>query len=221
MGWVIVIALTALLLLGLWRWVGKDAGALQFLGAAVLLALAGYAWQGRPSLAGAPKAAVEEAPRPKSDFAQLRRELLGETDNGNAWLTAADPYLESGETDRAVNLIRDAIARAPQDMDLWLGLADALIQHAGGQLTPAAELAFNRAAQIAPYHPGPPFFYGLALARMGQFDAAEQYWRQVLENPRTTDMWRRVVGQAQAVTARMRGSAASAAPAAPAPAPTR
>ena len=197
MGWVIMLALAVLLLLGLWRWVGKDAGALQFLGAAVLLALAGYAWQGRPSLAGAPKAAQAEAPRPKSDFAQLRRPLLGEVDNANAWLTASDSYLESGDTERAVHLIQDAIAKTPNDMDLWLGLADALIQHAGGTITPAAQLAFTRAARIAPYHPAPDFFFGVAMARMGQVAAAEQSWQQVLAKPQVSDLWRETVANAR------------------------
>jgi tetratricopeptide (TPR) repeat protein len=208
-----MLLLVAVLVLGLWRWMRRDVGALQFLAAALLLALAGYAWQGRPGLAGAPKAEAGQERREKSEFAQLRRTLLGETDQASAWLTAADPFFESGETDMGVKVIK-----FPRDMDLWLGLADALIQHAGGMLTPAAELAFNRAAQVAPDHPAPSFFYGLALARSGQFDAAEQYWRQVLANPQVTDMWRDVVGQAQRMTAAMRadGAAGPAAPAAPA-----
>ena len=211
-GWLVMIGLTALTLAGLWRWMRRDMGAMQFLGAALLLALAGYAWQGRPGLDGVPKANAQQPPRPKSDFAQLRRGLLGETDGASQWLTLADPFLENGDTAQAVKLIRDRLRDMPTDMDLWLGLADALIQHAGGQLTPAAELAFNRAAQVAPNHPAPPFFYGLSLARMGQFDAAEEYLRQVQANPQLTDAWRRVLAEAQQALVRMRASSGGAPP---------
>ena len=44
-------------------------------------------------------------------------------------------------------------------------------------MTPSAELAFRRAAQIAPEHPGPKFFFGIALAQGGKFDEAERIWR--------------------------------------------
>jgi cytochrome c-type biogenesis protein CcmH/NrfG len=47
------------------------------------------------------------------------------------------------------------------------GLGNALVLHADGMMTPAAELAFQRAAKLAPDHPGPKFFYGLAW-RKGQ-----------------------------------------------------
>jgi len=203
MGWVVMLVTAGAVLLGLWRWLRRDMAALQALGAALLLALAGYASQGRPALAGAPKAQAEQAPTPPSDFAHLRRELLGEFDRAGSWLTAAEAIGQNGNTASAVNMIRGQLNQHPRDMKLWLGLADALIQHANGMLTPAAEMAFNRAAQSAPDHPAPRVFYGLALARMGQFDAAEQYWQQALAMPQITDKWRGVIAEAQAVSADM------------------
>jgi cytochrome c-type biogenesis protein CcmH/NrfG len=184
-------------------------GAMQFLAAALLLALAGYAWQGRPGVAGAPKAQAEDSRRPPSDFAQLRRSLLGEFDRAGAWLTTAEAIAQTGNTLSAVKMLRGELERSPRDMDLWLGLADALVQHAGGLLTPAAEMAFNRAAQVAPDHPAPRFFYGLALARMGQFEAAEQFWREVLAMPQVTEQWRNAVGQAQRMSVQMQAGGPS------------
>lgn len=202
-GWVAMLLLTGLVMLGLWRWIRRDMGAIQFLAAALLLALAGYAWQGRPGLAGAPKAQAAESQRPPSDFAQLRRPLLGEFDRAGAWLTTAEAVSQSGNTLSAVNMLRNQLDSNPRDMDLWLGLADALVQHAGGLLTPAAEMAFNRASQVAPDHPAPRFFYGLAMARMGQFEAADQFWRQVLAMPQVTEQWRNAVAQAQRMSVQM------------------
>ena len=60
-------------------------------------------------------------------------------------------------------------------------------------MTPAAELAFDRAAQIAPGHPGPRFFYGLALAQGGRFDEAERLWREVLASAPADASWRPMV----------------------------
>jgi cytochrome c-type biogenesis protein CcmH/NrfG len=211
-GWVVMLLLVGAVALGLWRWVRRDMGAMQFLAAALLLALAGYAWQGRPGLTGAPKAQAAEAQRPPSDFAQLRRGLLNEFDRAGAWLTTAEAVTQSGNTLSAVNMLRGQLDQSPRDMTLWLGLADALIQHAGGLLTPAAEMAFNRAAQVAPEHPAPRFFYGLALARMGQFEAANQLWVEVLAMPQVTDNWRNVVAQAQRTSAQMQAAGTSGPP---------
>lgn len=196
-GWIVMLLLVGAVTLGLWRWIRRDMGALQFLAAALLLAMAGYAWQGRPGLEGAPKAQAAQTMRPPSDFAQLRRGLLGEFDRAGAWLTTAEAVAQSGNTLSAVNMLRGQLEQNPRDMDLWLGLADALVQHAGGLLTPAAEMAFNRAAQVAPEHPAPRFFYGLTLVRMGQFEAAEQFWQEVLAMPQVTDNWRDAVTRAR------------------------
>jgi cytochrome c-type biogenesis protein CcmH len=203
-GWIVMLLLAAAVMLGLWRWLRRDLGAMQFVGAAMLLALAGYAWQGQPGLAGAPKAQVEAEPLPPTDFAQLRRPLLGEFDGAGTFLTMSDAMISSGNTLAAVRTLRNQLDKTPRDMDLWLGLADALIQHAGGMLTPAAEMAFNRAAQVAPDHPAPRFFYALALARMRQFDAADQFLQQVLDMPQTSETWRTYVGRAREAVASMR-----------------
>jgi cytochrome c-type biogenesis protein CcmH/NrfG len=208
-GWIVMLLLVAAVTLGLWRWVRRDMGAMQFLAAALLLALAGYAWQGRPGMVGAPKAQAADSMRPPSDFAQLRRGLLGEFDRAGAWLTTAEAIAQTGNTLSAVNMLRGELERSPRDMDVWLGLADALVQHAGGLLTPAAEMAFNRASQVAPDHPAPRFFYGLALARMGQFEAADQFWRQVLAMPQVTEQWRTVVAQAQRMSVEMQAGGPS------------
>ncbi len=73
-----------------------------------------------------------------------------------------------------------AVRRNPRDPDLWVGLGNALVLHGGGMMSPAAQLAFNRAASLAPDHPGPPFFYGLALAQGGNYDEAERIWRRLI-----------------------------------------
>ncbi|MFT6571807.1 MAG: cytochrome c-type biogenesis protein CcmH/NrfG [Sphingomonas echinoides] len=47
-------------------------------------------------------------------------------------------------------------------------------------VSPAARFAFNHATQIAPDHPAPPFFEGLAYVEAGDFRAAQPYWARAL-----------------------------------------
>jgi len=204
MGWIVMLILALLTMAGLWRYLARDMGALQFVCAAMLLALAGYAWQGRPGLAGAPKFAIERQALPDSAFAALRPELMGRFNNAASWLTMAESYQRTGDTQAGVDIIRNAIRRSPNNADLWVGLGNALVLHADGTMNPAAELAFNRAAQIAPSHPSPRFFYGLALAQSGRYDEAEQVWRALLATAPESAAWRNVLGEQLQVLAQVR-----------------
>jgi len=180
MGWVMMIGLALLTGIGLWFFLRKDKGALQFAAAAILVALAGYAWQGRPELAGAPKAKPEHQEVPDSQFAQMRGDMLGRFDRASMWLTMAEGFQRRGDTQTGVEIVQAGLRDSPNDPDLWVGLGNALVVHGGGMMNPAAQYAFQRAQAIAPQHPGPRFFYGLALAQGGHFDEAERIWRALL-----------------------------------------
>jgi cytochrome c-type biogenesis protein CcmH/NrfG len=91
-----------------------------------------------------------------------------------------------------------------------VGLGNALILHADGMMTPAAELAFQRAAKIAPDHPGPKFFYGLALAQGGKFDEAEAIWRDLLANAPADAEWRPMVEERLAMLRQARAASGMA-----------
>jgi cytochrome c-type biogenesis protein CcmH len=214
MGWVIMVAMALGVVAALWPFLRRDMAALQFLGAALLLALPGYSWQGHPGRAGSPKAPPTREEVPENAFAALRPELLGQFDRAGAWLTLAEGYQARGDTQAGVDIVRRAIELNPNDADLWVGLGNALVMHADGLMSPAAELAFNRASQIAPDHPGPRFFYGLALAQGGRFDEAEQVWRQLLASAPPSANWRSAIEAQLDMLARVR----SAQPAGPAPA---
>ena len=155
-------------------------GRAAFLGAALLLALAGYAWQGRPALEGSPKRPPERQRLPDSEFAATRADLLGRFDTAAKWLNIAEHYQRSGDSWSGAQVIRSGLRAHPDDADLWVGLGNALVIHNDGMMSPAAELAFRRAAGIAPIIP-PRYFYGLALAQGGRFDEAEGVWRRLVD----------------------------------------
>ena len=179
-GWLIVLVLALATGAGLWRFAARDTAALQFLGAALLLALAGYAWQGRPAAEGKPKPPPARAALPDSEFAETREDMLGRFDRAAVYLTIAESFQRRGDTKSGVDAIRAGLRGAPEDPDLWVGLGNALVIHNDGMMSPAAQLAFDRAARIAPDHPGPRYFYGLALAQGGNFDAAERIWSELV-----------------------------------------
>lgn len=180
MGWAFAVLLALLAGGGLYVVVRRDRAALQLTAAALLVALAGYSWQGHPGLAGAPKAAPGHQQRPDSEFARTREDMLGRFDRAWTWLNMADGFQRRGDTESAAKLLEGAVGRHPADVELWIGYANALVAHGGGTLNPAAQLAFQRAASLAPDHPAPRFFFALALAQSGNYDAAERIWRELL-----------------------------------------
>lgn len=195
MGWLFILLLAAAAFLALWRVARLDRPALQFLGAALLLAFAGYAWQGRPGLAGSPHRPLEHRGLPDSEFSKLRGNLLGRFDTADHWLTLAEAYNRDGDTESAAQILQAAVRQHPSDPDLWVGLGNALVIHGGGLMSPAAQLAFDRAAALAPNHPGPKFFYGLALAQGGRLDEAEKVWRDLLATAPPDALWRDAIAQ--------------------------
>jgi cytochrome c-type biogenesis protein CcmH len=93
------------------------------------------------------------------------------------------------------------VRRYPADPQLWIGLGNALVDHARG-LTPPAQLAYERAAALAPGHPAAPFFYGLALARSGDRGAAVELWKRILADAPKDASWRPPVEQGVAALSR-------------------
>lgn len=189
-GWAAMLILAAAALAGLWRAARLDRAGLQLSAAALLLAMAGYAWQGRPGLGGARAGPPIERELPDSEFAKSREAMLGRFDTASRWLIIAEGYQRRGDTQSAAGAIRAGLKAHPRDADLWVGLGSALVSHGGGLMSPAARLAFARAELLAPNHPGPKFFYGLALAQGGKIDEAENVWRAMLANAPAGAAWR-------------------------------
>ena len=146
--------------------------------AAVLLGLAGYAWQGSPGLPGQPKMASASTDRGKFDeqLAERRRGMAERYGKAGQWLMLSDGLGRQGKTKEAANVLLAGLKQTPDDPDLWLGLGNALIAHAGGVVSPSADFAYRRAMTLDPDAPAPPYFYGLALVRAGQLQAAKELW---------------------------------------------
>ena len=203
MGWVLIVLLALGVFLALWRFAGFNRVTLRLLTSALLIGIAGYAVQGRPLLYGKPVPPPARQEQSSSALGEARSQLLG-YDTGASWLTIADAYQSSGDKQNAVRSIRARLRAHPNDPELWVGLGAALVMHADGMITPAAELSFRRAARLAPHHPGPKFFYGLSLVQTGKPDKAERIWTELVANAPADAEWRPVVEANLAVLARGR-----------------
>lgn len=191
MGWLILFALIVVSLGVLWRF-GVRGGLLTASAAALLVGASGYALQGNPSLQGAPVQRSEAGDVfPLTD---ARHAFFGHFTPTESWLRMSEALARDGKSEDAVGLLQNAVRRYPADPQLWIGLGNALVDHSRG-LTPPAELAYKRAAQMAPGHPSAPFFYGLALARSGDRAGALAVWQEVLKTAPADAEWRPLVEQ--------------------------
>lgn len=195
MGWLILI-LFALALLGLlWRFAGVRGSALELLGAALFLGIAGYAWQGMPALPGQPTPPRAEERQEDSLFATERAIFMERFTADAQILDGADAMHRAGSDAYGIALIRGGLEKRPNSPDLWVGMGNALTLYAEGGLTPAAEYAYRRAIAIAPDHPAPRYFLGLAYAQSGQIDPALSLLREILARAPAKASWRSTVEQ--------------------------
>ncbi len=191
MGWLVLLVLVALCLVGLW-WSGVRGGLLNAAAAALLFGSAGYALQGRPDLRGSPARGSEG--RGILPLTEARHAFFGNFTPAESWLLMSEALARRGNTEYSVGILRNAVGRYPGDPQLWIGLGNALVDHAHG-LTPPAEFAYRRAAELSPGYPAPLFFYGLALARSGDRQGAVQVWKQLLAQAPPDASWRPLVEQ--------------------------
>lgn len=176
MGWAMLglVALVAALLL--WR-LGVPRLLWTSVASAIVLGAAGYALQGTPDLPGSPAKPQSTRPEVSAEMTELRGALFGRFTGDAAYQTAADAMLRADLPAAAIKVTLGGIQKNPRSAALWTSLGSVLVTHDGDNVSPAALFAFRRAMQLAPNHPGPPFFLGLGFVQAGRFEDA-RVWRQ-------------------------------------------
>ncbi|MFZ2997173.1 tetratricopeptide repeat protein [Sphingobium sp.] len=174
-GWIIAFALAGVTLIALMLIGRIPRSTREITAGALLIGLAGYAWQGNPGLAGSPRSVKADIAFDEK-LAEQRRGLAERYGPAGQWLVMSDSFGRRGQTKDAANILIAGLRQTPEDANLWLGLGNALMAHADGALSPSADFAFRRALTIEPEGPAPRYFYGLALASSGQLQAARDLW---------------------------------------------
>lgn len=192
MAWVLAIAVAALALT-VTIWLGRaPRAAWEVIAAALVFGLAGFAFQARPDQPGAPTAAAQDTAASGAAMVVARRRMnTGGATSGDRWLIPADALARQGQFADAAGMALGAVEQNPGSVDAWLAVANNLVAHAQGHLTPAALYAFDRARKADPAHPGPPYFMGLALAQNGLLAEGRTMWANLLARSPPDAPWRR------------------------------
>ena len=148
--------------------------------AAMVFGLSGYAWQGMPDYPGAPK----EYKINMDGFGEVIKPAGNGITNpyGAAarWIALADALQRQGNVSDAARILYGGTINYPESADMWVAYGSALANASGGKISPAAELAFKKAALLDKAHPGPQLFLGLAAAQKNEFDEASKIWEALL-----------------------------------------
>jgi len=179
-GLVIAVLLALVVGLGILLTSRLSFGQLAPVATALLLGLAGYAWQGSPSLAGKPTQPASASRGQQEEAIIAKRKAIGERmSTATKWLVLSDSYAVRGETQEAANALVAGLRESPNEPQLWTWLGTRLVAHAGGTLTPSASYAFAQALRLDPAGRAPRYFYGLALAESGEFAKAREEWARL------------------------------------------
>ena len=190
MSWLAILALAVLsLLTALYALKLPRQGAALF-AAALLLGLAGYALQGSPGMPASPATTVDIADSDGAALVAARRELFDDGRQPARFIIVSDGFARKGQFEEAAGLLRGVVEEQPDNAEAWVALANALVEHADGQLTPAALFAFGNAERARPDHPGAGYFLGVAMIRSGRVMDARALWAQMIQAAPQDTPWR-------------------------------
>lgn len=178
-GW-IMLAIIAVFTAGLLFAIGFPRRLWTVAATALTLGATGYAWQGSPGLPGHSVLTKEKSGEVDPGMIELREAFFGRYNFSYNYLAISDSMMRQGRPDLAVNAMRGAIVKGPGDAGVWTGLGMALAEHDRG-VSPASKLAFERAMELWPQNPGPPYFLGLYYAKSDQFAEARKWWVKAIE----------------------------------------
>lgn len=163
--------------------------------AILVFGLAGYATQGRPTQPSAAKAASEEVSASGEAMVEARKAIFDDLAPKPDYLTLADGFARRGKFVESAQILRRGLEDNPRHAEGWLALANSLVEHADGQLTPASLIAFGRADAADPGNPGVNYLLGFSFLRSGQPGQARQIWTEMLENAPEDAPWKADLAQ--------------------------
>jgi cytochrome c-type biogenesis protein CcmH len=122
----------------------------------------------------ATKSAV--SPQVMEMVAKLERHMKDAPDDLTGWILLGRSYLALERTDDAIEAYGHAHRLDPNNVEVLLGLGEALSVRAGGNVTPAAGELFEHALTLAPDNPRALLYSGFGAATRGDRAAARQRW---------------------------------------------
>ena len=130
-----------------------------------------------------------------SMIGKLRDRLAANPNDPKGWAMLGWSYMSTQKFDEAVAAYRKALSLNGKSADIQVGLADSLIQQAGGQVTPEAKTGIETALSLDPKEPRALFLRGLGKSQSGDAKGAIDEWVSVLALASPADPWAAEVRQ--------------------------
>ncbi len=184
------------------------------LGMAAMVAVAAaalYTNMGQPDLASGPAAPAEPAPAAAAapaapadgEVAQLitglEQKMQGNPNDPEGWRMLGWSYFQTGRYGDAAKAYARAIALKPDGVGYQSAYGEVLVQEAGGQVTPAAAAAFEKAAAQDGADARARYFLGVRKADTGDRKGAIEDWLKLLADSPADAPWlpqlRQMIGQ--------------------------
>jgi len=189
-GWIVLGLLSVLSLLVLTWFVRSSKGLWQIAAAAVLLGMTGYALQGRPSAPSSPAKSLAANEIGATQLIDIRADMDQSFGSAKRWLVTADSFAKQGDYASAASYIQSGLRSDPKNSDLWSALGLQLMLASEGQMSPPAQLAFDKARAIRPNNPAPYYFAGLARIISGDLNGGVFLWEKTLSLATPNAKWK-------------------------------
>ncbi len=144
-------------------------------------------------------------PNIQAMVAGLEKKLQSDPNDLQGWLMLGRSRMVLGEPDAAIVALRHAAQIAPSSPDVLAGLGEALVDKAGGIVTPEAEALFAKARSGAPEDPRANYYLGLGRAQAGEDRKAIEIWQDLLAKSPADAPWRQRVADALRQSAKTAG----------------
>jgi cytochrome c-type biogenesis protein CcmH len=172
----------------------------------VAVAVAGYAWQGKPqALDGPADAAMAAAPgrgnahpltsdQIESMIDKLAARLAAQPDDADGWTMLGRSYQALGKHQPAVDALRRALALRADDASLLADTADALAMAHGRKLDGEPAQMVVRALALEPDNVKALSLAGTIAFDRGDFTAALRHWERMQQVAPDSELTRNVQG---------------------------
>ncbi|WP_138381011.1 c-type cytochrome biogenesis protein CcmI [Luteithermobacter gelatinilyticus] len=156
-----------------------------------------------PTASPAQDAPVDDESRKVLEIIEkVEARLADHPEEKTGWLLLGQLENRRGNYGAAARALQNAWQLEPDNFDLLLMYAEALIAAAEGRVTPASLFALQQADRLRPDQPGTLYYLGLAEYQAGQVDKALTLWTKILEISPPDAPW---VDQVKTVMAAARG----------------
>lgn len=189
-GWIAVILIAALAAGGVLLFTPSRRQLWPAVLAALVLGLAGYAWQGHPEQPASPAKPIAAQLKTNDALIAMRSNMDANYGVAKRYLTLADSYARDGNYKYAASIINSGLRRYPHDGDLWAGLGVVLFLAGDSKMSPPAEMAFANARKFRPTNRAPDYFKGLVSLFNGQPLETMQIWQKLVDGAPENAVWK-------------------------------